>query len=85
MEENRETLKNRILYLAYKFRIREIIFLWDDKQFDPIIPEDKKILDMASLDVLKSMIYKYLEYSDILCKKEDDIIYKYHYKYKKST
>lgn len=79
MQQNRGTIINRIYYLAYKYRIRSMNFVWDGKPFDPSKSEDQKILETASLEVLSQILDKYLEARDIIYKQEDDIVYKYQY------
>jgi len=78
--QNRDTIINRIFYLAYKYRIRNMIFEWDGRLFDPIRLEDQKFLENASLVVLSQILEKYLEARDIIYKEADDIVYWTKYK-----
>ena len=84
-QENRHTIINRIYYLAYKYRIRDMDFIWDGLPFDPIKPEDQRILENATTEVLSQILNKYLEAKSAIYAQADDIVYRdRYYRYKRT-
>jgi len=79
MSQNRETIINRIYYLAYKYRIRHMNFEWEGRSFDPTKPADQQFLEAAPLVVVSQILEKYLEAKDIIYKMDDSFIYRHHY------
>lgn len=79
MSQNRETIINRIFYLAYKYRIRHMEFEWEGRVFDPTKQADQQFLESAPLVVLSQILEKYLEAKDIIYKQDDSFVYWHHY------
>ena len=73
--ENRETIINRIYYIAYKYRIRDMEFVWDGRPFDPVTKADQQILETAPLDTLQEVLNAYLTKKDAIYGTPDDQVY----------
>lgn len=76
MAPHPDTIRNQIFYLAYRYQLRDMIFEWEGKPFNPNSPEGIQILQSASLEVLQKILEKYRSKQAILDEIADDIIFR---------